>query len=116
LKSEAKRRVTRVEVAVRRYIEKGEARWSNKTVEQYSSIANVFFDHLGGKQLTQARLEEFLQHVLATLHPTTYNKYVAILKRLLGEAGYEFFSMISRKPRLIQPLLNTSKSIKQKCY
>lgn len=90
LKAEARRKVSRAEESIRAYIDAASPNWSPRTVEQYSSVANVFFDYLAGRELTQARLEEFLQHIRHRRHATTYNKYVAILQRLFQAAklGY----------------------------
>lgn len=91
LKAEAKRKVTRAEEAVRKYIQDSSPNWSQRTVEQYESVTNVMFEHLAGRELTQATLEEFLQSIRNKRHPTTYNKYIAILQRLLKESGHAFF-------------------------
>lgn len=99
LKAESLRRVTKVELTVRRYIAASAPKWSNRTVEQYSSVSNVFFEWLSGQELTQPLLEEFFKDLLKKLHPTTYNKYLEVLKRLLTQAGYEFFFYSLKKAK-----------------
>lgn len=99
LKAELRRLVTPTEEAVRAHIERHRTRWRASTVEHYASVANVFFDFLAGRGLTQALLEAFLQKVQDTRHPTTYNKYVVTLKRLLSGAGYDYFFEDIRKAK-----------------
>lgn len=101
LKAEARRKVSRTEEAVRTYIMNGTPNWSPRTVEQYDSVANVLFDFLAGRELTQGYLEDFLQDVKNRRHPTTYNKYVAILKRLLRAAGQEYFFEDIKKAKAV---------------
>lgn len=84
------RRVTRSEETLRRFLEDHAPKWRPRTREQYLSCANVLFAHLAGQELTQARLDAFLLHIEHTRHPTTFNKYVAILKRLMRGAGLAF--------------------------
>jgi len=90
LRLEHQRRVTRSEETLRQFLEGNAGKWRQRTREQYLSCANVLFEHLAGQALTQARLDAFLQHIEQHRHPTTYNKYVAILKRLMRGAGLAF--------------------------
>ena len=87
VKSEMQRRVTKTEEALRAFLAANRQRWRPATFEQYESIVNVLADWLGGRDLDQQRLEDFLQQVLTHRHPTTYNKYLAILPRLFRGAG-----------------------------
>lgn len=88
LQAEQRRKISKAEEAVRAYIRKNAARWRQSTLEHYTGKANLLFAHLAGREPTRPILEEFLQHLQDTRHPTTYNKYVVTLKKLLGEAGY----------------------------
>lgn len=90
LKAEASRRMSKTEDSVRDFIRNHSPNWSQKTREQYQSIANILFDYLAGHELTQDLIEAFLLEIRKTRHPTTYNKYVSLSKRLLTAAGYDF--------------------------
>lgn len=90
LKSDILRRFSRTEESVRDFIEMHSPNWSKKTREQYNSIANVLFEYLDGREATQELVELFLAEIRKTRHPTTYNKYISISKRLLSAAGYGF--------------------------
>jgi len=88
IKAGMQRRISKAEESIRQYIDQNASRWRKSTLEHYRGKANLFFDHLGGLELTAKALSDFLQHIRDTRHPTTYNKYVVTLKKLLGEAGY----------------------------
>lgn len=90
LKSAARRRVSNTEGTLRGYMQASAARWRPRTREQYESLANVLLAYLAGRELTQALLESFLESVLLSRHPTTYNKYIDILRRLFRGAGLYF--------------------------
>ncbi len=88
LQAEQRRKVSKAEEAIRAYIAKNAARWRKSTLEHYQGKANMLFDHLAGREPTRSLLAEFLQRLQDSRHPTTYNKYVVTLKKLLAEAGY----------------------------
>lgn len=88
LKATARRQISKAEETIRQYIAQNASRWRKSTLEHYQGKANLFFDYLGGQDLTQESLSRFLQHIQDTRHATTYNKYVVTLKKLLGAAGY----------------------------
>lgn len=87
LKRENRRHISKTEQAVRQYLEQNMNTWKKKTQEQYVSNANVFFDFLDGRELTETLIKEFLQGIKNTRHATTYNKYRASLKRLFDAVG-----------------------------
>jgi integrase len=83
------RRVTNTEEAVRAFIKREQRQWREKTIQQYESTANILFDFLDGREIDQELLNEFLQEIKDTRHPTTYNRYIVITRRLLTAAGYK---------------------------
>ena len=92
LKATHRRRISKAEEAIRQYIAQNASRWRKSTLEHYQGKANLFFDYLGGRELTAETLCDFLQHIQDSRHPTTYNKYVVTLKKLLVEAGYGYLT------------------------
>lgn len=88
LKASHRRRISKAEETIRQYIAQNASRWRKSTLEHYQGKTNAFFDHLGGRDLTAETLAEFLQHIQDNRHPTTYNKYIVTLKKLLAVAGY----------------------------
>lgn len=89
LKQEDRRRVTTTEEAVLQFIDQQKSQWRPKTLQQYQSTANIFFEYLNGRDVDRALIAAFLQHIKDTRHGTTYNRYVTISRRLLAAAGYE---------------------------
>jgi integrase len=79
--------ITVAEERVRAFLERNQGRWKQKTREQYSSIATVFFAHINGRAVSREAVAEFLAHIASSKHPTTYNKYRQKLKYLLVKAG-----------------------------
>lgn len=88
LKASHRRQVSKAEETIRQYIAQNASMWRKSTLEHYKGKTNLFFEYLGGQDLTKEALSGFLQHIQDTRHPTTYNKYVVTLKKLLGAAGY----------------------------
>lgn len=88
LKGEQVKLTTSFELALRDYIARHQSQWRQKTLEQYRSCSNTFLEYLGGRECREDRALEFLAHIRATRHPTTYNRYVSYLKRLLKKTGY----------------------------
>lgn len=90
IKSEITRRVSKTEDTLQGYMQAHASRWRQRTMEQYQSVVAVLLGYLAGRELTQALLEAFLESILASRHPTTYNKYIAILSRIFRGAGLYF--------------------------
>lgn len=90
LKSEIVRRVSKTEDTLQGYLQANATRWRPRTREQYHSLVNVLLAHLAGRELTQGLLAAFLESILLTRHPTTYNKYIDILRRICRGAGLYF--------------------------
>ncbi len=90
LKAEAMRKVSRTEEQLLGFLQDNRAKWRPRTREQYESVVNVLLGYLAGQEISQAGLEAFLQSILINRHPTTYNKYVAILPRLFRGARLYF--------------------------
>ena len=101
LKSEIRRKTSRTEDTLLTFLQASRAKWRPRTREHYESAVNVLLAYLDGRELTQASLEAFLQSILDTRHPTTYNKYVASLQRLLTGAGYAFYFEDIKKAKAI---------------
>lgn len=102
LRSEQKRRTTKLEIAIWEYINVRKDNWAQKTYEQYRSCANVFIEFMGGRELTPDLAEEFCLRIRAGRHPTTYNRYISYLKQLLNATGYEFISADLQKVKATQ--------------
>ena len=97
LKAEIIRRVSKTEDTLQGYMQANATRWRPRTGEQYNSTVNVLLEYLAGRELTQALLEAFLESILISRHPTTYNKYIDILRRIFRGAGLYFdFDSIER--------------------
>jgi len=97
LKAELRRKVSKTEESLLRFLDDNRPRWRPRTREQYSSVLNVLLEWLAGRELTQDLLEAFLHQLLVNRHPTTYNKYLAILPRLFRGAGLHYdFSRIEK--------------------
>lgn len=62
--------------------------WREKSRRTYESIARAFFNYLGDKQPTQARVDAFLTIIRQTKYETTYNHYVRRLKKILAAVGH----------------------------
>jgi integrase len=90
LKMKQVRRVSNTEQAIRSFLRDNWAGWRQKTREQYTYYSNVIIDYLAGREITPDLINSFLQSQRDRLHPTTYNKYLAYLKRFLRVAGYDF--------------------------
>lgn len=88
LKGEQRRRTTHFEISVWEYMEVRRQQWAQKTYEQYRSCASRFIEYLAGREACEELAQNFLQRIRSSRHPTTYNRYVAYLKRLLKATGY----------------------------
>lgn len=86
LKQKHLRIVTNTEEAVRALIEKEKPQWREKTVQQYTSTANILFSFLDGREIDQDLLNEFLQEIKDTRHGTTYNRYIVMTKRFIDRS------------------------------
>lgn len=86
-KKQVSRKLSKSEKAINRYLEDNVNTWRLKTREHYKSVANVFFEFLCGREVSELLVREFLQGIKNTRHATTYNKYRATLKRLFDNVG-----------------------------
>jgi integrase len=87
LKEAARPAVSVAEEKARAFLEKNQGRWRQKTREQYTSIVNVLFEWLAGRELSRQTVADFLAHIANTRHATTYNKYRQKVKSLLVRSG-----------------------------
>ena len=90
LRNKSKRITNRVEEAVMDYLAIHENQWKRSTFIHYRSSARVFFEFLGGRKFSPKLLDEFLKHIKRNKHATTYNRYLAFLKKILSPLGYEY--------------------------
>lgn len=90
LKEELPRQVTQEEKAARQYIRDNTYRWRKKTLQQYHTVCNSFFQFLGGRVVDAPAVAEYLDFIRQSKHPTTYNRYLTMLRPLLkaGNCSY----------------------------
>lgn len=89
LKSQLNRSVSVLEEKFWKYIHENELQWSFKTHQQYKTMTEIFLDHLGGRDLSQPIVDNFLLNLKRSKHPSTYNRYLGFLRRVFTLNGYD---------------------------
>jgi len=90
LKAELQRKQSPFELSVREWYEREKHGWRPKTKQQYESMMNTMLEYFGGQSLTPALIDAYLLKLRSALHPTTYNRHLAMLKRLMKKTGHGF--------------------------
>jgi integrase len=90
LKMEVKRMESKAARAAWEWFEREQPVWREKTRQQYKSMLTAYFDYLGEREPTAKLISNFFVQLRSKLHPTTYNRYLAIIKRVMKIIGYEF--------------------------
>jgi len=90
LKAELKRKESNASIAAWEWFEQEKPIWRLKTEQQYKSMLTVFFEYLGPDEPNAKKVASFFNKLKAQVHPNTYNRYLAITKRVLKVVGYGF--------------------------
>jgi integrase len=89
-RAQLRRKVTRAEAAVMDWIEARRLQWSFFTYQEYKSVARLFFEFVGGRELTQDIVVAFFDQARQTKKAATFNKYRSYLKKFLDNTGFSF--------------------------
>ncbi len=69
------------------YLQSKQSEWRKKTYQSYHSKLDTFTLWLGGRDISQAVVAAFLDHVAGTRQPATYNWYVSFFRTILKRVG-----------------------------
>lgn len=90
LKTELPRQHGKEERLARKYIEANQYRWRKKTLQQYYTVCNSFFEFMEDRMVDADGVGEYLQRLMETRHANTYNRYLIMLRPLLKASGMDY--------------------------
>lgn len=90
LKAERIRKHSKAELAMVEWERSQQPRWRKKTQQQYRSIISLFTQYLNGREPTPDLVTAYLFEIESHKHPTTYNRTLSMLKRILKAIGYGY--------------------------
>lgn len=90
LKSEMKRLESKAAHAAWAWYKLERPGWRKKTAQQYHSVLTTFFEFFGSAEPNAQMVDAFFTQLRAKVHPTTYNRYLSVIRRVMKVVGYEF--------------------------